>query len=548
MGKKKPLAKLVHIRRETGDDGNFFAITDKMCTFGRGAKCDIRIQIPQVPAEQCQLTMDNTGKATLKNLNSEFPTKVNGNEVNSHVLLKHGDRVTIFNRCYRYESSSAAYEDILKADLRNPLGSITPNNDQREEKQKKTKDISHDMVKETPKKKKKKSLRSKAITKTISVEHQENVTENSCQIKTPNKKKRRSIANLKKDMTVSGDKVSAEETEVKESSVMETKTPTKLSKKKRKSMAVGQVTTIVSVENVLAKATEITKESSVIASEIPSKKKSTSIAVDQKETVSGENVSAEATKLKESVVLETKTPTKKIKKKRKSMAVGQEKTIAPVENTLAEAIEVVKDYSINQLKTPNKTSKKKRKSMTVGQEKNITSVENGSAKANHIIKESSVIETPNKTSKNKRKSMAVLNEKTTVCETKVVNKVKDNKVKNSELQIETSNKKKRRSIVVVKKEMAVSEKYVSAEETELKKSSAMETKTPTKPSKKKRKSMAVDQEKIIVSAENNSAEETEVVKATELVEECVNESKTKKIKRKSTLVKIGYTQKNKMEK
>merc|ERR1712168_1115685 len=528
MGKKKPLAKLVHIRRETGDDGNFFAITDKMCTFGRGAKCDIRIQIPQVPAEQCQLTMDNTGKATLKNLNSEFPTKVNGNEVNSHVLLKHGDRVTIFNRCYRYESSSAAYEDILKADLRNPLGSITPNNDQREEKQKKTKDISHDMVKETPKKKKKKSLRSKAITKTISVEHQENVTENSCQIKTPNKKKRRSIANLKKDMTVSGDKVSAEETEVKESSVMETKTPTKLSKKKRKSMAVGQGTTI--------------------ASEIPSKKKSTSIAVNQKETVSGENVSAEATKLKESVVLETKTPTKKIKKKRKSMAVGQEKTIAPVENTLAEAIEVVKDYSINQLKTPNKTSKKKRKSMTVGQEKNITSVENGLVKANHIIKESSVIETPNKTSKNKRKSMAVLNEKTTVCETKVVNKVKDNKVKNSELQIETSNKKKRRSIVVVKKEMAVSEKYVSAEETELKKSSAMETKTPTKPSKKKRKSMAVDQEKIIVSAENNSAEETEVVKATELVEECVNESKTKKIKRKSTLVKIGYTQKNKMEK
>merc|ERR1712168_1376947 len=505
MGKKKPLAKLVHIRRETGDDGNFFAITDKMCTFGRGAKCDIRIQIPQVPAEQCQLTMDNTGKATLKNLNSEFPTKVNGNEVNSHVLLKHGDRVTIFNRCYRYESSSAAYEDILKADLRNPLGSITPNNDQREEKQKKTKDISHDMVKETPKKKKKKSLRSKAITKTISVEHQENVTENSCQIKTPNKKKRRSIANLKKDMTVSGEKV-------------------------------------------LAKETEITKESSVIASEIPSKKKSTSIAVDQKETVSGENVSAEATKLKESVVLETKTPTKKIKKKRKSMAVGQEKTIAPVENTLAEAIEVVKDYSINQLKTPNKTSKKKRKSMTVGQEKNITSVENGPVKANHIIKESSVIETPNKTSKNKRKSMAVLNEKTTVCETKVVNKVKDNKVKNSELQIETSNKKKRRSIVVVKKEMAVSEKYVSAEETELKKSSAMETKTPTKPSKKKRKSMAVDQEKIIVSAENNSAEETEVVKATELVEECVNESKTKKIKRKSTLVKIGYTQKNKMEK
>merc|ERR1712202_25440 len=131
----------------------------------------------------------------------------------------------------------------------------------------------------------------------------------------------------------------------------------------------------------------------------------TSIAVDRKETVSGENVSAEATKLKESIVLETKTPTKKRKKIRKSMAINQEKNIAPVENTLSEATDVVKDYSINQTKTPTKTSKKKRKSMTVDQEKNITPVENGSVKANHIIKESSVIQTPNRTSKNRTKPM-----------------------------------------------------------------------------------------------------------------------------------------------
>merc|ERR1712183_702356 len=437
--KKKPLAKLVNINRQTGEDGKSFAITDKMCTLGRHDKCAIRIQIPQVPAEQFQLTMDNTGKATLKNLNSEFPTKVNGNEVNSHMLLKHGDRVSIIDRCYRYESCSAAYEDISKPDLRNPLGSITPNNDQKEKKQKKTKDISHEMVKETPKKKKDKSLRSEAITKTISVEHQENVSENFCQIKTPNKKKGRSTALLKKGMTVSVDKV-------------------------------------------VAKAIEIPQESSVIASETPSKKKSTSIAVDRKETVSGENVSAEATKLKESIVLETKTPTKKRKKIRKSMSVSQEKNIAPVENTLSKATEVVKDYSINQFETQNKTSKKKRKSIAVGQEKNITPVENGSVKANHIIKESSVIQTPNKTSKNKSKSIAVLNEKTTACETKVVNKIKENKVKLSELQTETTNKKKGRSIVVVdKKEMAVSEKNVSDDETEIKDSYAKETKTPIKP-------------------------------------------------------------------
>merc|ERR1712096_497286 len=207
-------------------------------------------------------------------------------------------------------------------------------------------------------------------TKVVNKVKENKVKLSELQAKTPNKKKGRSIVVVDKiEMAVSGDKVSAEETEVKGSSVMETKTPTKPSKKKRKSMAVGQGKTVVSVENVLAKAIEIPQESSVIASETPSKKKSTSIAVDQKETVSGENISAEATKLKESIVLETKTPTKKRKKIRKSMAVNQEKNIAPVENTLSEATEVVKDYSINQFETPNKTSKKKCKSMAVGQEK-----------------------------------------------------------------------------------------------------------------------------------------------------------------------------------
>merc|ERR1712168_642488 len=349
-------------------------------------------------------------------------------------------------------------------------------------------------------------------TKVVNKVKENKVKLSELQTKTPNKKKGRSIVVVDKiEMAVSGDKVSAEETEVKGSSVMETKTPTKPSKKKHKSMAVGQGKTVVSVENVLAKAIEIPQESSVIASETPSKKKSTSIAVDQKETVSGENISAEATKLKESIVLETKTPTKKRKKIRKSMAVNQEKHIASVENTLSEATEVVKDYSINQFETPNKTSKKKRKSMAVGQEKNLTPVENGSAKANHIIKESSVIQTPNKTSKNKSKSMAVLNKKTTDCENKVVNTVKENKVKLSELQTETPNKKKGRSIVVVdKKDMVVSGDTVSVEKTEVKGSSVMETKTPTKSSKKKRKSMAVGQIKTDVSVENVVAKGIEI--------------------------------------
>merc|ERR1712096_84840 len=239
--------------------------------------------------------------------------------------------------------------------------------------------------------------------------------------KTPTKKRkkiRKSMAiNQEKNIAPVENTLSEATDVVKDYSINQTKTPTKPSKKKRKSMAVGQIKTDVSVENVVAKAIEIPQESSVIASETPSKKNSTSIAVDQKETVSGENISAEATKLKESIVLETKTPTKKRKKIRKSMSVSQEKTIVAIENALAKPTEVVKDYSIN-----------------------------------HV-------------------------EKTSLCETKVKNKISGSKEKLSVLHIKTPNKKKRTSI---KDEMSVSNKKVLAETTELVEECVTESKTLTK--------------------------------------------------------------------
>merc|ERR1712096_538290 len=218
--------------------------------------------------------------------------------------------------------------------------------------------------------------------------------------------------------------------------------------------------------------------------------------------------------------------------------------IASSENNSVGATEVVTDYSINQLKTPKKSSKKKLETMVISQEKSITSGENGSAKSIKFLKESSVTKT--KTPKKTFNKLITVDQEETVS--------KEN----------------------------VSEKYVSADETELKESSAIETKTLAKPSKKKCKSMTVDQEKTTlcetkvknkisgskeklsvlhiktpnkkkrtsIKDEMSVSNKKVLAETTELVEECVTESKTltKKIKRKSTLVKIGYTQKNKMEK
>merc|ERR1719376_1860563 len=358
--KKEPLGKLVILNRQTGNDGREFFITDQKCTIGRKAKNNIRIQIPQVPAEQCQLIMDGTGNATLKNFNYEYPTKVNGNEISSQVLLKHGDRVTIVDRCYRYESSFAVNQDITNADSRNPLGYLTSNNSQKE---KKTKHFSHDVVKETPKKKKNKSRRSKAIRENCSEEQQENLSGSLSQFGNQDDKS-------------------------ESKTVLMTKTPSKTGKKKRKSIAVVQETSVDSKEDVFAEATEVVKDNSMMKIKTPNKKKRKSMAVLKEEITVCENVPNKVENCEEEIS-ELLNKTTNIKKK-KSIAVVNEKIAISEGNASVEQTEM-NDKSVIKSKTPSKTGKKKRKSIAVVQETSVDSKEDVFAEATEVVKDNSMM-------------------------------------------------------------------------------------------------------------------------------------------------------------
>ncbi|GFS07722.1 antigen KI-67, partial [Elysia marginata] len=53
--------KIVVIKRN-GSDGANFPLTAEFCLFGRGLDSDIRIQLPSVDNEQCQIEVDDKGQ------------------------------------------------------------------------------------------------------------------------------------------------------------------------------------------------------------------------------------------------------------------------------------------------------------------------------------------------------------------------------------------------------------------------------------------------------------------------------------------------------
>merc|ERR1719489_209336 len=315
--------------------------------------------------------------------------------------------------------------------------------------------------------------------------------------------------------------------------MMKIKTP---NKKKRKSMAVLKEEITV-CENVPNKVENCEEEISELLNKTKNIKKKKSIAVvNEKIAISEGNASVEQTEMNDKSVIKSKTPSKTGKKKRKSIAVVQETSVDSKEDVFAEATEVVKDNSMMKIKTPNKK---------------------------------------------KRKSMAVLKEEITVCEN-IPNKAEHCEEEISELLNKTKNIKKKKSIAVVNKKNAISNSDASVEQTEMNDKAVIDTKTPSKTGKKKRKSIAVGHGTSTVPKENVFAQATEVVKDkcmmqmnnpskkitkhsyhemivsnkiglaedAELFDESANKSKilTKKIKRKSALVKIGDTEKNKLKK
>merc|ERR1719317_1221057 len=134
------------------------------------------------------------------------------------------------------------------------------------------------------------------------------------QNKTPNIKKKKSIAVVNEKNAFSKGNPSVEQTEMNDISVLETKTPSKTGKKKRKSIAVGQETSVVSKENVFAEATEVVKDNSMMQNKTPKKKKRKSMAVLKEEATVCETVPNKIENCEgETSVIQNKTPNKKKK-------------------------------------------------------------------------------------------------------------------------------------------------------------------------------------------------------------------------------------------
>ncbi|XP_044516289.1 proliferation marker protein Ki-67 [Gracilinanus agilis] len=96
-----PLGFVVIIKR-TGIEGFRYPLQQATCLLGRGAECDIRIQLPVVSKQQCKIEFDQQLKeAVLINLNSVNPTLLNGVTFVRPTKLVHGDIITIVDRSFR---------------------------------------------------------------------------------------------------------------------------------------------------------------------------------------------------------------------------------------------------------------------------------------------------------------------------------------------------------------------------------------------------------------------------------------------------------------
>ncbi|XP_053710108.1 proliferation marker protein Ki-67 isoform X2 [Synchiropus splendidus] len=93
--------KIVVINR-SGSDGSELPLKAP-CLFGRNPDSDIRIRIPQVSKEHCRIDLNENKELILTNLSSVNPTLVNGEPLLQAERLKHGDVITIIDRCFRFE-------------------------------------------------------------------------------------------------------------------------------------------------------------------------------------------------------------------------------------------------------------------------------------------------------------------------------------------------------------------------------------------------------------------------------------------------------------
>ncbi|XP_077062241.1 uncharacterized protein LOC143714734 isoform X2 [Siphateles boraxobius] len=132
-----PLLGKIVVIKSNGEDGTEFPLKGSFL-FGRKLDCDIRIQLPQVSDEHCKIELNENNELILTNLSSGNPTCINGQVLNQSERLKHGDRITIIDRSYRFEypppKTPTAGKDKTVQALQNQQEKSTPVHDKRKSK------------------------------------------------------------------------------------------------------------------------------------------------------------------------------------------------------------------------------------------------------------------------------------------------------------------------------------------------------------------------------------------------------------------------------
>ena len=84
----------VWLGMQTPDGGvRQFVVSAVRTTIGRAAQCDIRVALPSVALQHCEIINDG-GTITLRNLDAETPTRVNGGPVDTQEL-RDNDRIEV---------------------------------------------------------------------------------------------------------------------------------------------------------------------------------------------------------------------------------------------------------------------------------------------------------------------------------------------------------------------------------------------------------------------------------------------------------------------
>ncbi len=79
--------------QSTGTSSRVFALREGRTTIGRDGRCDVRIPLPRISPQHCEIVLENT-RATLFSRDEDLGTLLNGKVIQEAPLV-HDDEVSV---------------------------------------------------------------------------------------------------------------------------------------------------------------------------------------------------------------------------------------------------------------------------------------------------------------------------------------------------------------------------------------------------------------------------------------------------------------------